>query len=446
MSTALLQSLDDDAPDSAGRKNLLQLIQLRWLAVAGQLATILLTHFAFGILLPLAPMLGVLIGLVLLNLVSLPLVRRGSAIRNGALFGALLLDVAALSAQLYWSGGATNPFVSLFLLQVVLGSVLLDRWSSWALVCATTLAFALLTVFHHPIALPPQFQTDLFTLYIQGSWVCFALVAVLLVMFVTRINSNLRAQDASLDAIRRQAIEEDHIVRIGMLASGAAHELGTPLSSLSVILGDWRHIDAIRSDPELLRDVEDMQAEVQRCKGIVTGILLSSGDARGEQSAATTVRVLFDRIVADWAKARGFANLHYVDSFGPDMPIASDLVLQQAVFNLLDNAAEVSPARIDVALSRAEDGLILRVRDHGPGFPAAQLSSLGKPYNSAKAEPGRGLGLFLVGNVARKLGGSFAARNLPDGAGAEVQLRLPLDALRLGEQDAGPTTAADRRG
>ena len=75
MSTALLQSLDDDAPDSAGRKNLLQLIQLRWLAVAGQLATILLTHFAFGILLPLAPMLGVLIGLVLLNLVSLPLGR-----------------------------------------------------------------------------------------------------------------------------------------------------------------------------------------------------------------------------------------------------------------------------------------------------------------------------------------------------------------------------------
>ncbi len=437
-------ALGETSGQSAGRENLLQLIQLRWLAVAGQLATILLTRFTFGIALPLAPMLGVLVGLIALNLLSLPLVRRSGTIRNGALLGALLLDVAALSAQLYWSGGASNPFVSLFLLQVVLGSVLLDRWSSWALVVATSIAFALLTVFYRPIVLPPSFVTDLFALHIKGMWVCFALVAVLLVMFVTRINGNLRAQDAHLDAIRRQAIEEDHIVRIGMLASGAAHELGTPLASLSVILGDWRHMNAIADDPELLRDVADMQAEVQRCKAIVTSILLSSGDARGERSDATTVRALFDRIVADWADARGFAHLHYSDEFGPDVPIASDLVLQQAVFNLLDNAAEVSPERIDVRLTRREDGLSLSVRDQGPGFPAVQLANLGKPYNSAKTEPGRGLGLFLVGNVARKLGGSLTARNAKGGVGANVRLRLPLDAIRLGEQDAGQAAAADR--
>ena len=432
--------------DSAGRENLMQLIQLRWLAVAGQLATILLTHFVFHITLPLAPMLTVLVGLVILNLVSLPLVRRGGSIRNGALFGALLLDVAALSAQLYFSGGATNPFVSLFLLQVVLGSVLLDRWSSWALVLATSVAFAILTLFYRPITLPVSFHTDLFSLHIQGMWVCFALVAVLLVMFVTRINSNLRAQDAHLAAIRRQAIEEDHIVRIGMLASGAAHELGTPLASISVLLGDWRNIDAVRSDPELLRDVVDMQAEVQRCKAIVTNILLSSGDARGEQSAATTVRILFDRMVTDWAEARGFSDLHYEDAFGPDVPIASDLVLQQAVFNLLDNAAEVSPDHILVRLSREAEGLCLTVRDRGPGFLPAQLAALGKPYNSSKAEPGRGMGLFLVGNVARKLGGSLDARNVRRGTGAQVRLRLPLDAIRLGNEDAGQAAAADRRG
>ena len=420
--------------EEAGHENLLQLVQLRWLAVAGQLVTILLTRFAFGITLPLAAMMAVLVALVALNAGSFVLLRRRRAITNGELFGALLLDVAALSAQLYLSGGANNPFVSLFLLQVVLGSVLLDRWSSWMLVAATSLAFALLTMVRRPILLPPTDHTSLFALHVQGMWVCFALIAVLLVMFLTRINGNLRAQDAHLADIRRQAAEEEHIVRIGMLASGAAHELGTPLSSLSVILGDWRRIPAIARHPELVRDVEDMQAEVQRCKAIVTGILLSSGDARGEASSATTVRALLDRVVSEWSSARGFAHARYVDAFGPDVPIASDIVLQQAVFNLLDNAAEVSPAGIDVTLERRDGRMVLRVCDDGPGFPADQLAQLGKPYNSSKTELGRGLGLFLVGNVARTLGGTLAARNRIEG-GAEVTLSLPLEALRLEGED-----------
>ncbi|HEX8419757.1 MAG TPA: ATP-binding protein [Sphingomonas sp.] len=413
---------------------MLQLVQLRWLAVAGQLATILLTHFAFRIDLPLPPMLAVLLGLVALNIASLALLRLPRRISNAELFGALLLDVAALTAQLYLSGGATNPFVSLFLLQVVLGSVLLDRWSTWVIVVATSIAFAVLTFAYRPITLPPGFTVSLFRLHIQGMWVCFALVAVLLVMFVTRINGNLRAQDARLADIRQQAAEEEHIVRIGMLASGAAHELGTPLSTLSVILGDWRRLPAIARDAELREELEEMQAEVQRCKAIVTSILLSSGDARGEESAATTVRVFLDRVVADWRAARGHRNADYVDMFGTDVPIASDIVLQQVVYNLLDNAAEVSPDWIGIRLARNRDELVFTVSDSGPGFAADQLANLGKPYNSTKPRLGAGLGLFLVGNVMRKLGGSIAARNRNEG-GAEVTLRLPLESIALLETD-----------
>ena len=138
--------------DAAGHDNMLQLVQLRWLAVAGQLATILLTHFAFDIRLPLIPMLGVLAGLVVLNIASIGALKRVRAITNGELFIGLLLDVAALSAQLFFSGGATNPFVSLFLLQVVLGSVLLDRWSSWTIVAAIAA--------RHGIADPARYFID----------------------------------------------------------------------------------------------------------------------------------------------------------------------------------------------------------------------------------------------------------------------------------------------
>ena len=260
------------------------------------------------------------------------------------------------------------------------------------------------------------------------------LVAGLLVLFVTRITAGLRARDARLAEIRTQAAEEEHIVRIGTLASGAAHELGTPLSTLSVILGDWRRVPAIAADPDLAGEVEEMQAEVQRCKAIVTGILLSSGDARGEGSAATSVRAFFERVVADWQEARGASGLRYVDRFGRDLRIASDAVLQQAVFNLLDNAAEVSPDGFEVRLAREGEALALTVADRGPGFADAALANLGRAYNSTKPQLGRGLGLFLVGNVARTLGGSLSARNLAAG-GAEVELRLTLAALALEADD-----------
>ena len=424
------------APDATGSQNMLQLVQLRWLAIAGQCATILLTHYALSIALPMTAMVGVLVGLAVFNGASLLWLRRRRPVGNATLLAALLVDVACLSAQLYLSGGATNPFVSLFLLQVVLGSVLLERWSTWVVVAVTSAAFALLTLAYRPIALPRGFATSLFELHVQGMLVCFVLIAVLLVLFVTRIDQNLRARDAHLAAMQRQAVEEDHIVRIGLLASGAAHELGTPLSSLSVILGDWRRSPRIAGDAELAQELSEMQAEVQRCKAIVTGILLAAGEARGESAIATSVRAFFGGVVADWQDARGFAGLTYRDGFGSDLAVASDTVLQQVVFNLLDNAAEASPSAIAVDLARDGDLLTLTVADRGPGFAPAMLEGIGTPYNSTKDRRGAGLGLFLVTNVMRKLGGAVVARNLAEG-GAEVQLRVPLDAIALTEARHG---------
>ena len=423
------------AADATRSKNMLQLVQLRWIALAGETATILLTQYAFGIVLPMKAMLGVLVGLTVFNGLSMVWLLARRPIGDGMLLVALLLDIACLAVQLYLSGGATNPFVSLFLLQVVLGSMLLELRSVWIVVVVTCAAFALLTVTYLPISLPYGATETLFELHIQGMWVCFALVAVLLVLFVTRINANLRARDAHLAAMQRQAVEEDHIVRIGLLASGAAHELGTPLSSLSVILGDWGHLPRIADDAELAAEVREMRAEVQRCKAIVTGILLAAGETRGEASAATSVRVFFSDVVSDWQSVRGFADLRYLDDFGTDLPIASDTVLQQVVFNLLDNAAEASPTAIMVELARDGETLRFAVSDQGPGFAPAMLDAIGTPYNSTKQKRGAGLGLFLVANVMRKLGGTVSARNRRRG-GAEVVLRLPLTTLALTDNDA----------
>lgn len=417
--------------ETTNAKNINLLIQLRWIAVIGQVLTIGFVHVVMGVELPLMPMISVLCGSVFLNVISQEWLRKQTDARDRELLMLLLLDVAALTAQLYLSGGATNPFVSLYLLQVTLSAILLNARSTWIVVVVASLCFAGLIVFHRPLALPPDMAGYLFQLHIIGTLICFVLDAALIVVFMTRIARNLRDRDSGLAALRQQAAEEDHIVRMGLLASGAAHELGTPLASLSVILSDWRRMPALAGDPELMEEIAEMQADVQRCKTIVTGILMSAGDMRGEAPVVTSVNAFFGELVDDWRTARSSGTLVYDNAFGDDMPIVSDSALKQMIFNVLDNANEVSPLWIRLALARDGDTLLLRVSDMGPGFAPDMLANLGKPYNSSKGRPGRGLGLFLVVNAVRKLGGSVAADNRAAG-GAVVTLSLPLSALAIG--------------
>ncbi|MEP7101921.1 MAG: sensor histidine kinase, partial [Burkholderiales bacterium] len=266
---------------AAGLKNMQQLIQLRWIAVVGQVVTIAAVHFGFGIRLPLDHMGEVLACLIAFNIASLLRCRLRRDVSNTELFVALLVDVAMLTAQLYLSGGATNPFVFLYLLQVILGAVLLKPWSTWTMVAVTCVCFAGLALLSRPLALPFDHDRGLASPYVQGMLICFALNAALLAVFIKRITRNLRARDARLADLRQRAAEEEHIVRMGLLASGAAHELGTPLATLSVILGDWRRMPAFTQSPELLQELGEMQAQLARCKSIVSGILLSAGEARG---------------------------------------------------------------------------------------------------------------------------------------------------------------------
>ncbi|MBS0252470.1 MAG: HAMP domain-containing histidine kinase [Proteobacteria bacterium] len=419
-----------DGVDAIGVENMLLLVQLRWIAVAGQVATIAFVSIVLGVNLPLVPMGIVAASLVVLNLASLWWLRRGRDVGAIGLLVALMLDVAGLTAQLYLSGGATNPFAFLYLLQVTLAAVLLSVRLTSVVLVATCASFLLLTQFYRPLEIPPG-QIDLFTLHVVGMLVCFAVDAALLFGFVTRITRNLRERDARLAALKQHAAEEDHIVRMGLLASGAAHELGTPLASLSVILGDWRRMPAITGNPELMQEVDEMQAAVKRCKSILTGVLLSAGEARSEAPRVTTVTTFFNALVNEWREARAADYLDYNNAFGADISIVSDSTLKQIIFNVLDNAYDSSPDWVGVSLSRESDMLVLRVLDRGSGFAPQMLVQFGKPYQSSKGKPGGGLGLFLVVNVVRKLGGSVVAANRP-GGGASVTLKLPLSALALG--------------
>ena len=411
------------SPKEAAVENMRQLVQLRWIAVVGQLAAILLSHFGLGIVLPLVPMLAVVALLALANILFTLTLGRLWIVR-GELMLALLLDMAALTTQLYLSGGATNPFISLLLLQVVLGAILLRAAMVWPLVAAALLSWAFLNVRHLPLRLPANLWDLSTDLRIVGEWISFAMVAVLLVLFITRISRNLRARDAYVAELAHRAAEEDGIVRMGLFASGAAHELGTPLSSLSVLIADWQRNPVLIADAQIGEELGDAQSELQRCKQIVSNILHSAGQSRGEAMASVAAREMLEEVAAAWqALHPGAALTSDVDRLD-GATVAADPALRQAIWSLLENAAEESAGGITLTGTVADGKVVITVSDHGSGFSEEQLGKVGQLYQSSKG-PGHGLGLFLATNVARRLGGSLQAANRVDG-GAEVRLLLPL--------------------
>jgi len=411
------------SPKEAAAENMRQLIQLRWIAVAGQLIAILVAHFGLGVPLPLGAMLAVIATLAVANLLFSYTLRRLWVV-DGELLLALLLDVGALTAQFYLSGGATNPFISLYLLQIVLGAILLSPWMAGLLVGVAALSYAMLAVNHLPLLLPEELWDVAADLRILGQWVSFTMVAVLLVLFITRISRNLRARDGYVAELNQRTAEEDGIVRMGLFASGAAHELSTPLSSLSVLVTDWQRNPPSENDPQFLEELAEAQAEVRRCTTIVSNILHSAGRERGEGMGSVPIKALLDEVAAEWQELHPAVRLQHARSTDSGARVTAEPALRQAIGNLLDNAADASPGGIALTQEVAEGHVLISVMDEGAGFPEKQLPSIGRLYQSSKG-PGHGLGLFLAGNVARRLGGRLEAGNRREG-GAIVRLILPL--------------------
>ena len=410
------------SPKEAAVENMRQLIQLRWMAVAGQLIAILGAHYGLGVPLLVAPMLGVVALLALANVLFAETVRRSWVI-EGELFIALLLDMAALTAQLYLSGGTANPFVWLYLLQIVLGAILLTPVLAWILVGASTLFYAFLTVERRPLLLPRTLGDLSIDLRAVGEWISLAMVASLLMLFITRISRNLRAREAYVADLAQRSAEEDGIVRMGLFASGAAHELGTPLSSLSVLVSDWQRDRALSDNSIFQEELADAKSEIERCKSIVSNILHAAGQSRGEAMTSTKVDGLLDEIARSW-RSINETPLAYDASLLRGATVAAEPALRQAIWSLLENAAVASSSGIELSGSVDAERVLILVSDRGPGFADDQLLGLGKLYQSDKG-PGRGLGLFLASNVARRLGGFLEAENRAEG-GAIVRLVLPL--------------------
>lgn len=426
---------------TAYRRNLRVLVALRGMAFCVQGLLIAYAAYGLGIVLPVPAMLATSTTLIVFNLWSVWQLRRGARITDLDLFAGLALDVLVLAVQFGFSGATSNPLVSFFMLPVILGAVMLSPLRAWLIYGLTLIAYAGLAVAaaHQPMpmimdmpgkTMPDSPLIDMSSLHMNGMMFGYAVCAGALVFLIARIRGNLRKRDVELANLRARGLEQEHILRLGLLTAGAAHELGTPLTTLSVILKDWQDLgppDQTERDADILT----MRSQVERCKAIISDILAASGRTRGEGAQKTPLDAFVAGVIAAWRQRHPDVPVEW-DIWLDATPIIADKVLEQALINLMDNAAEASPSGLSVTAYLEEGVLNLTVADSGVGFAPDILAVVGQPYVTTKSgETPRGLGLFLAANTARALNGRLETRNRTAG-GAEVGLILPLETLRAG--------------
>lgn len=413
-------------PDDDGNLRLDQrrTIILRWWLLAAAAIAVSSAPTLLGLALPLAPMLAVLVALASFNAWLQWRSSSGELVSGGDLFGQLCVDLGALAVLLYLSGGAANPLISLLLIPVAVAALSLPGRLTATVTVLAVAIYSLLTWWYLPLAVGDVERAA--RLHLAGMWLTFVASAAMIAWFVARMTASIRERDRHLAAAREQALRDERVVALGGMAAGAAHELGTPLATIAVLVGELER--DTRLDADVRADLAVVREQVALCKGIISGLAQRSGAARTEALQAQDALDWLRGVVARWQAMRPQASASLAVVGDGAMPrLAFDPALEQAVGNLLNNAADASAGAIVVRLDWDAAWLRLAIRDHGPGFSAEVLRQGGRQPMPAH-HGGAGIGLLLACAAVERSGGRITLENPADG-GALARVELPIASL-----------------
>ncbi len=411
---------------------LARLSWLRWATIAGELLVLAGAHFWLDIALPLAALLG-LIGLqALINAATWARMRMVRPAGQGELFMQLLLDLAVLSALLFFSGGATNPFVSFYLPALAAGAATLAWPYAFALALCALAAYSGLVYFYEPLHIHDHGQAMAY--HLAGMWINFSISALLITWFVTRIAAAVRSRDGQLAQARERQLQGQRIVALGTQAAGAAHALNTPLSTVAVIAGEMRRDMAGNAALALYEeDLRVVEEQIAVCKAALESMRL---DADAEDGRSAALGPWLATLIDGW-RLRHPSVLLAADLKQEGLAAGQLQDLSQILLTLLDNAAQAVRERGhdgQVRLSLAVDErasakagqktAIIRVSDNGCGIAPDLLARLGH-MPVASGSGGRGIGLMLAFAAAAHMGGRLRLRSAP-GEGTAAELQLPV--------------------
>ncbi len=397
-----------------------ELLLLRGYGLLAQLAVLAVATWVLRIELPLHALLVVVAMTSMLAVLTGLRLRQDWPVTALECLLQLLADVALLTALLYFSGGAGNPFVSLYLLPIMIAATTLPVRLAWLLTGACLLAYSLLMRVYEPLTLPPG--ASAFSLHLMGMWLNFILSALLITYFIGRMAQSLRKRDQALAQIRERRMRDEQIVALGNLAAGTAHELSTPLATMSVLVGELAETCADR--PDQVAAVEILRQQIRASKDILTRLARRDSAGRAESGGVIRLDVWLHGLLETWRVVRPQAqvSVHWLrDAPVPEL-IRGD-TLDQAVINLCNNAADAGAGQVQIELDWDRQAIELAILDRGSGF-RSELPAGTAIFSTKREHGGIGIGLMLANASVEQYGGSVSLLDRP-GGGARVVVRLP---------------------
>ncbi|MDG4597947.1 MAG: ATP-binding protein [Candidatus Contendobacter sp.] len=406
--------------------DLRRLLLLRLLVVSGPCVMLLWLRFGLTPPQPL-PLWAVttFLGLMALAFAALRLrVRWAAPVVAWEMFAYLHLDVLALTVLLFFSGGASNPFVSLLLLPLIITAALLPAGCVWAMAGVTVAVYTGLMFHYLPLPGMLSGHGPGFHAHLWGMWLVFVISALLIAGFVARLAAALRQRDRQVAQLREKALRDEQILALGMFAAGAAHELGTPLSTIAVLARELEREHG--ADPLLCADLRTLRQQVETCKSIL-GDLLRGADLAADREAAQSLDVVLERTRSRWQLLRPWVPLR-VNCAGPLPPpaVTAPQTIGQTLISLLNNAADVCPDGVDLVGRWDARRVVIEIRDRGPGLSAEVAERAGEAFFSTKSG-GTGIGLLLANAALERLGGQVSLSHDPQG-GTCTRIDLPARA------------------
>ncbi len=397
------------------------LVQLRWAAIGGQLAALLTVGLWMGFPIPWAPTLAAVGASVSLNLGLQFLYRRRDRLDGGSALFHLGFDLAQLSVLLFLTGGLANPFAILLVVPVTISASFLSARATVLLVSFALLILVLLWRWSLPLPWTAE-GLDLPETYRLGILLAIALGMIFLSLYAWQVSHEARRRQAALVATQAALERESRMGALGSLAAAAAHELGGPLGTITLIARDLE--DSLRADPLLGPDVQLLAQEVRRCREILAGIA-----ARAEAEdpfPELPLPALLHEVVEPFEPTRVPVDIQVMWEPGGGPVVTRSPELLHGLHNLLSNALRHARGRVKLEAGETTHEIFVAVRDDGPGFSPDVLPRLGEPFlgPSFSRSGSTGLGIFIATTLLERTGGRLTFSNLPEG-GARVEIRWP---------------------
>ena len=392
------------------------LVTLRWLALGGQAMVVLFVQFGLQYPLPLVWCLAVIAASALFNVVTL--LRFGTAHRPSIRFATLQLafDCLELGGLLALTGGLHNPFAFLLLAPVSIAATILPQRATAVLAALVVVIASLIAVFHLPLPWDPDVELVFDRMYEVGIWVALLCAVIFIAAYTNRVAHEARQLADALAATELALSRHEQLSALDGLAAAAAHELGTPLSTIALAAKEMR---ADLGPGPLADDVDLIISQSTRCRAILAK-LRNLGDDGGDPFATLPLGELLAE-VAKTHESLGKTIQLTAEGVGPDPVFRRNVGLIYGLGNLIENACHFAASRVTVDASWDARAISIAIAGDGPGFPSDLVARLGDPYLTSRPRPigggrggeieGLGLGIFIAKTLLQRTGAELSFQN-----------------------------------